>query len=45
LGRSSSRLGPLDSLRANGPDPWIIGPHKFLFCFSVFEFALFQKEI
>ena len=28
LGHSSPRIGPSDSLRANGPDPQIVGPHN-----------------
>ena len=28
LGHSSPRIGPSDSLRANGPGPRIVGPHN-----------------
>ena len=28
MGHSSARIGPSESLRANGPGPRIVGPHK-----------------
>ena len=33
LGHSSPRIGPSDSLRANGPGPRIVEPHTKLYFF------------